>query len=185
MDPLSALSVAASVAQFLEFGCSLVSKTRQIYKSASGATISQAETTIATRRLLELTQRLKASLEGKITPGLPEAPDTAADEELGGEALEAKILENKKLEEKRSEERRLAKSFEAICKICDSCVLLSNELLGRLKKLEVEEGVKHRKFKSLRQALKSVWSSSEICDITDRLQSLRRELNDHLTVSLW
>ena len=181
MDPLSALSLAGNVAQFIEFGCSLVSKTRQIYKSANGATISQVETAIATRRLLELTRRLKSSLEDKIVPELPPAPDTTAEEGLEGEALEAKKLENKAL----AAEWESAKSFEAICKICDSCVSLSNELLARLKKLEVQEGEKHRKFKSLRQALKSVWSSTEICAIAKRLESLRKELNDHLTISLW
>ncbi|PMD49010.1 hypothetical protein L207DRAFT_522323 [Hyaloscypha variabilis F] len=63
MDPWSALNIATSVAQFLEFGCSLVSSTSQIYKSAHGATVSQAETTFAARRLLELSERMKASLQ--------------------------------------------------------------------------------------------------------------------------
>jgi hypothetical protein len=36
MDPLTALSVASNIIQFVDFGCKLVSKTRQIYKSKDG-----------------------------------------------------------------------------------------------------------------------------------------------------
>lgn len=38
LDPLTALSVASSVIQIIDFGCKLVSETQQIYHSASGAT---------------------------------------------------------------------------------------------------------------------------------------------------
>lgn len=43
MDPLSALSVAASVMQFLDFGASLVSETHAVYKSATGQTRAVVE----------------------------------------------------------------------------------------------------------------------------------------------
>jgi hypothetical protein len=43
MDGLSALSVAASVAQFIEFGHSIVSKSNEIYNSAHGASIQNVE----------------------------------------------------------------------------------------------------------------------------------------------
>lgn len=38
LDPLTALSIASSVIQIIDFGCRLVSETQQIYHSASGAT---------------------------------------------------------------------------------------------------------------------------------------------------
>lgn len=38
LDPLTALSIASSVLQIVDFGCKLVSETREIYHSASGAT---------------------------------------------------------------------------------------------------------------------------------------------------
>ena len=60
MEPLSALSVAAAVVQFVDFGSSLVSKSREIYKSSQGASIGQAESEIATKRLVDLNERLKA-----------------------------------------------------------------------------------------------------------------------------
>jgi hypothetical protein len=149
MDGLSALSVAASVAQFIEFGCSLVSKTREIYKSAHGATISQVEAEIATRRLIELSERLKASLQKK------EAPDNVSNPD------------------------------EALKVICNNCISMSKELLARLEKLKVEEGQKHRKFKSLRQALKSIWSKQAVNNIAQRLESCRKELDDQMLFSMW
>jgi hypothetical protein len=61
MEPLSALSIAAAVVQFVDFGSSLVSKSHEIYKSAQGASISQVESEHAVRRLLGLNETLKAS----------------------------------------------------------------------------------------------------------------------------
>ena len=38
LDPLTALSIAGSMIQIVDFGCKLVSETQEIYHSASGAT---------------------------------------------------------------------------------------------------------------------------------------------------
>jgi hypothetical protein len=43
MDGLSAFSVAASVAQLIEFGASLVLKSKEIYQSANGSPISNSK----------------------------------------------------------------------------------------------------------------------------------------------
>ena len=42
MEPLSALSLVAAVIQFVDFGGNLLSKSHQIYKSASGASSENA-----------------------------------------------------------------------------------------------------------------------------------------------
>ena len=56
LDPLSALSVAASVVQFLDFGNKIVSKGIQAYKSNDGALIENAEIEEATQRLAQLSK---------------------------------------------------------------------------------------------------------------------------------
>jgi hypothetical protein len=61
MDGLSALSVAASVAQFIEFTCSLVTKSKEIYTSAHGASVQQVEMEAAIKRLVELSERIKTA----------------------------------------------------------------------------------------------------------------------------
>jgi len=65
MDGLSALSVAASVAQSIQFGSSLVSKSREIYQSANGLPIQQVEAALAARRLTDLSERIKVSRQVK------------------------------------------------------------------------------------------------------------------------
>ncbi|KAE9376438.1 hypothetical protein N431DRAFT_367489 [Stipitochalara longipes BDJ] len=207
MDPFSALNIATSVAQFLEFGCSLVSNTAQIYHSAHGATVSHVETTFAARRLLELSERMKASLRDQTLleppgspPDKPQRPiaptrvdSTSAgnleyDKQLEAYAVkmaefdkESEIYPYRKAEFEGLVERypRAKKSLEALCEICDNCITLSKELLAKLDELRLQ-GPKHRKFKSLLLALKSVWSTEAICDLKRRLESHRRELSDHL-----
>jgi hypothetical protein len=149
MDGLSALSVAASVAQFIEFGSSLVSKSQEIYKSGNGALAQNIESAAAAERLSELTTGLKASICLEKAAG-----DHASTQQ---QSLEA---------------------------ICNGCIEVSGELLMRLDKLKVEEGSKNRRWKSFRQALKSVWCKSSIDAIAKRLESFRKELDGHILVSL-
>jgi hypothetical protein len=202
MDSFSALSIATSVAQFVEFGCSLVSETRQIYKSLDGATVAQVETSLAATRLLELSERMKSSLRDQTLPNPPDLPPILANpppqppgESLGDsfgpikQAGSDKEWENymamKAEFERQSEIFSKAKvSQESLCEICDKCILLSNELLAKLNELRVQ-GPKHRKFKSIRLALKSVWSNDAICALEKRLESHRRELSDHLLAATW
>ena len=72
MDPLSALSIATSTVQFLDFGCKLFSKSKEIYTSADGALIDQRQSEDACKRLKELTECLKKSLRvdqnGRLSP---------------------------------------------------------------------------------------------------------------------
>jgi hypothetical protein len=68
MDPLSALSIAAAVVQFVQFGCSLVSTAHQFHDSASGTLPEHIECESATTRIVELTRRIQSSAS-KVTFG--------------------------------------------------------------------------------------------------------------------
>ena len=81
MGALSALSVAASVAQFIDFAFSLVSDSREIYKSVEGLPSRQVEAFTAAKRLIELSERIKVSRQ----VGQPGVRDLSPDER----ALEA------------------------------------------------------------------------------------------------
>jgi hypothetical protein len=121
MGGLSALSVAASVAQFIEFGCS-VSKSKEIYRSIKGLPTQQVESITAAKRLADLSERIKAARQIKGSGTL----DRQTDEQ----ALEA---------------------------ICEGCISVPKELISKLEKLKVKDVGKFRKYKSFRQALKTVW----------------------------
>lgn len=62
MDPLSALSVATSVIQFVDFGCKLVSQTRQIYKSVDGTLSDRVIVEVLAVDLESLSLNLQNSL---------------------------------------------------------------------------------------------------------------------------
>ncbi|KAN0108768.1 hypothetical protein V8E51_008510 [Hyaloscypha variabilis] len=137
MDPLTALSVAASVVQFVSYGSELVSKSRELYKSAHGTLTENAEIEEASKRLQEMT----APLQG-----------------IQGD----QILEQ----------------------ICSGCVEVSRELVQRLDNLKVPEDHRHKKWKSFRQALKSVIGKSKIDEIEGRLHGFRMELDTHVLLGL-
>jgi hypothetical protein len=61
---------------------------------------------------------------------------------------------------------------------------LSKELLLRLNKLHVDEKYKFRKWKSFKQALKSISSKDRVDDLARRIANCREELNSHLIVSI-
>jgi hypothetical protein len=82
MDPLSALSIAASAVQFIQFGCSLVSKSKEIFRSNDGRTLEHNECERAVDRLLELTGKLETPPKetGDVTAalGIPGSGATGA-----------------------------------------------------------------------------------------------------------
>lgn len=145
MDPLSALSIAASVVQFVQFGASLVSKTHEIYTSNEGKLSANVRAEVATKRLVDLVDKLRDPL-------------------VSGSS--ERSIESQELE-----------------LICNKCVAISNELLGRLDKLRVQDRENHRKWKSFRQALKSVWSKDGIEAIRKQLAACKDELGMHLIVA--
>jgi hypothetical protein len=63
MDPFSALTVAASVVQFIQFGSSLISTSIEIYQSAEGASTRQIDIELTTLSLVGVTEKIKAGAD--------------------------------------------------------------------------------------------------------------------------
>lgn len=143
LDPLTALSVAASVIQFVEFSSQIVSKARHIYQSPHGILQGNYENETISIRLQSLAEGLKVPLKPK--------EDTA-----------------------------VTKQDQALQDICMECISLSDELLLRLDKLKVPSIAQQRRWKSCRQALKSVWSKKKLDAAAARLSQLRSELDSHV-----
>jgi hypothetical protein len=66
--------------------------------------------------------------------------------------------------------------------LCKSCNTAAEKLLAALDKVKVKG--EQRKWKSVRKALKSVWSKEEIRELERQLSKLREELNSHIVVDL-
>ena len=79
-------------------------------------------------------------------------------------------------------EGELSEEDEDLPTICLSCNKTAGELVAWLDLLKV--GDAHRKWKSTRQVLKSVWIKSTLDEIAARLQAYRFQLNTRILLSL-
>ncbi|KAK3348860.1 hypothetical protein B0T25DRAFT_609099 [Lasiosphaeria hispida] len=89
LDPLSALSVAAVVVQFVDFGRKIVCKSRELYHSINGLTDENLASKTVTLRLQELARDLKAprtAVLSRQSPRLQQICDEC--EEISVELLE-------------------------------------------------------------------------------------------------
>jgi len=151
MDPFSALSVAAAVVQFVDFGTNIVSKGSKLYKSTEGALIENIELEKASTRLQGLSSTVQTFLRGDY-----QGPQSGP----------------------------LVECDQALHTICEACLEVSKELIDKLDKLKVPDGHPHKKWKSIQQAFKTVYSKDKIEEILGRLVGLRNELNTNVLVSL-
>ena len=66
MDPLSALSLAGNVIQFVDFGTKLISKSVEIYKSADGSLATNQDLRANTAHLAVIATRLEVPMTGQV-----------------------------------------------------------------------------------------------------------------------
>ena len=72
--------------------------------------------------------------------------------------------------------------LQAFNTLSESCAGLADKLLERLNMVKAQG--RFRRWKSLRQALKIVWSKQDIENTKNTLQSYRSEMQLHLLISL-
>jgi chromosome segregation ATPase len=144
LDPLSALSLAGTIVQFVDFTSKLVSNGCHIYGSANDASAENLELEAITKDLSQLNIRLKQR------------------DRLGGLTQDEQSLED----------------------LSNQCTQIADNLTVRLEKLKVEKDAKHRRWKSFRQALKSVWNEKDLNELAARLSGFRDQLQFHILVSL-
>jgi hypothetical protein len=152
LDPLTALSVAGSLVQFIDFSTRLVSKGRQIYRAVDGALDENKEIELVAADLVKLVKKLDEQSHA-IQPPSPDAPAEPEPLSEPPEELELRT-------------------------ICDLCKSSATELLGKLEGLKVKGN--HRLWKSFRQALKSVWTKEALDDLSNRLALLRSHLQTRI-----
>ena len=144
MDPLTALGLASSVIQVVDFSIRLVSKGVEIYKD--GRLVENVDAEQTTQSLKELNGELQRSIQ---------------DNRCGGP---------------------LSEEDQSLMGLCASCESIANELLRKFGQTKVTG--KHRKWKSARQALKSVTSKDELEELARKLGMYRGEIILNVTVSL-
>jgi len=75
-----------------------------------------------------------------------------------------------------------ATSDDALKRLCELCKSTADELLAALNKVKVND--KQNRWKSVRKALRCVWSKEKIRELEGRLERLREELNLHVITNL-
>jgi hypothetical protein len=72
----------------------------------------------------------------------------------------------------------------ALKALCGECVDIATQLLAQLEKLKVSDNCNNRRWKSFRQALKSVWSKDKVDGLNKRLKGLDEQLRTHILLLL-
>ena len=74
LDPLTALSVAGNIVQFIDFSTKLIAKGHELYNSVDGATVGNAELEVIARDLQDLNGRLQSPRPSeKVKAVLPDS----------------------------------------------------------------------------------------------------------------
>lgn len=144
MDPLTAVSLAGTIVQFVDFSSKIVSKGYHLYTSGEGSLPENERLNYVTSDLKALSMRLKHH------------------DRLGCSTKDEQALED----------------------MASRCSAISDELLAKLEKLRVSKNAKHRRWKSFRQALKSVWSKEDLDRLAATLREYRDQLEFHILLSL-
>ena len=76
----------------------------------------------------------------------------------------------------------LTEEDEALRRLCESSNQIATDLIKRLKTIKTGDG--YQTWKSIRSALKSVWTKAELDRTALRLQAYRSQLNTRVLVSL-
>jgi hypothetical protein len=174
LDPINALSLGANVIQVIDFSIKLVSKGYHIYKSADGSLIENLDTEavaidlqICNARLSQSLDQYKQSETKSLSSESLSSSISLAVGSIGGNGGARDDADEQALEQ-----------------LCEACNKVASELVERLRRLKVVPGGKHREWKSVRQALKTVWSKDDLDAIATRLRLYRDQLNTRLLVSL-
>jgi len=154
MDPLSALSVAETIIQFVDFSGTLFKNGRELYKSSSGASSVNQEIDLVVTNIRAAVFKIRRFLE------------------VGSPAAAAGSLNPTEQTE-----------GDALRRICDGTVVIAEEILQRLESLKVK-GSKHRKWESVWKAVQSSWSEGEIKSLLGRLSGFKEALNLQILVYL-
>lgn len=193
MDALTALSVASSVIQFVDFGSKLVSKSKKIYKSADGV----LDSTVDTERLASDLTGLLVGLRRKLpehrilssdTPPAQRPENDDALDALCSRSIEIGEILLSKLQKLRVPVKRTGKArHPPDNEVSTQSQTPSNTQparergLGGRKPLVLKdggpfEGQRFSKWASFRTALEECWSKHELEDLACTLREFRSEI---------
>jgi hypothetical protein len=147
MEPLSAFALAGNIVQFIDFGCQLISESRQIYRG--GVAAKYVDLRVISKDLSELSDSFR-----NIHP----------------ENESVQLMEG----ERALQPRKQCK--DNLTLIATMCKDVADELLQTLQDLKAKN-TPHHKWTSFQQALMVLWKKDKIDALKRRLDDLRGQLN--------
>ena len=138
MEPFSALAVATSAVQFVDFTSKLITESYKLHTSAKGQLEEHVILEKVTKNLRDVSIDLSTQIEKQT------------------------VLAN------------LSHNDKELQHLCKSCHEISLQLLEALEKLKAEDG--SSKWKSFRQALRTVWTREHIEGLEKQLDRFRQQL---------
>lgn len=154
MDPLTALSVAGTIVQFVDFGNRLLSAGTELYKSSTGRLKVDEELVLVTtdlKAVINKVQRTNFLCSSEASGCLSD--DDQADQN----------------------------AFE---KICSNALEVAKELHSKLDKLRLDQTPrKRRRWGTMVQVVSLLWSGDEINGLCKRLSALREALQTRVLLS--
>jgi len=155
LDPLTALSLASNIVQMVDFAGRVVAKCRHIH--IHGELPEHHELEIVTADLSRLSAKLKA--QDRVP-----APS------------------QKQLKDESEAQRTQRAKDSALAELSTTCIKISDELLDRLFKYKVPDGISRTKWKSFREALEQVWKKKDLDELASRLAEIRNQMTFHVLV---
>jgi hypothetical protein len=150
MDPLTALSLAGTIVQFVDFAGKIIRGAKHLYKSTSGALSGNDDLEERTKILSDLATKLKQPIQPPL---------------CGAAAKDASDPSPNPV-------------YAILQDLCDKCGREADQILTRLQGLKVNG--KHRAWKSFQLAVKAAWAQREVEEISKRLSDYQKLLEMHV-----
>ncbi|KAI0391121.1 hypothetical protein F5Y17DRAFT_24372 [Xylariaceae sp. FL0594] len=159
MDPLSILSVAAAVVQFLDFTAGVLSDTRETYKAVASGSDSEIKLSKVASDFSLLIHNLSSKMSELMREEDPDHPMP---------------------EYERS-------TIAVLAGLCREAKDINRELQGALRKLEERENIRKIRLaaESFVAALKRAWSAEKIQQLELRLDQNRKQTTMAMLVLSW
>jgi hypothetical protein len=154
LDPLTALSLAGNILQFVDFAGKLLIKGKEIYQSGDGLSIGDHELQTIAQGLRDINARFQSHVSARVN----------------GQSIATNLGIDK--------DARLVVLGDQCSAVADELI----DAVEKLKVSGLSGSSRH--WNSFRQALKSLWKKERLEAIVMRLQALREEWSFHILVSL-
>jgi hypothetical protein len=173
LDPLTALGVAGTIVQFVDFTVKLMSKSHELYKSTDGALVGNKDLEAIAANLNRLTERLRTDMNRHL---LPPVKAIKLRDDVSSKQAERELAFT--LRDYTPENRAEIELGEINAK----CGEVAGDLISILRMFKVEGN--NNKWKSFRVALKTVWDEDQIQKAVSKLTECRKALDTELLISL-